>query len=204
MVDPRIERDTPVERRKSTAAWWIIGVIAVALLVWGLAEWLGDDDVEDIGAATVPAEMATPGIADDAPYDDAAPAAGIPIAAPMPPPPDDTDTVAIPVRLIVITPADYLGQAVSGTARVTEVPSDRGFWLEQDGERMFAVIADSPSMEDAVNVNAGQQVRLSGVVYDASMASQIAGGLDDDTTRAIAGQPAFLLVDARNVEVVDQ
>lgn len=203
MVDPRTQRDTNIERRKSTTGWWIIGVIAVALLVWGLVEWLGDDDVEDIGAVPVPAQIA-PGIAGDEPYDAAAPATAAQIAAPMPPPPVDTDNVAVPVRLIVITPADYLGQAVTGTAHVAGVPSDRGFWLEQDGERMFAVIAKSPSMEDAVDVDAGQQVRLSGVVYDASMASQIAGGLDDETLRAIAGQPAFLLVDARNVEVIDR
>lgn len=131
----------------------------------------------------------------------AAPAAVV--IAPMPPPPTEADTAEIPVDVIVVTPAPHLGQAVVGTAKVAEVPFDRGFWIEKNGQRMFAVIAQAPGMEQAVNVNPGQNVRLAGVVYDSALASGIAGQMDPQAMQTIAKQPAFLLVDARNISVID-
>jgi hypothetical protein len=138
--------------------------------------------------AAAPAASATPGAV---------------VVAPMPPPPTPADTAQIPVDVIVVTPAPHLGKAVSGTAQVPEVISDRGFWLENNGQRMLAIIAQAPGMEQAVNVNAGQTVRLSGVVYDNALASGIAGQLDPQAKQLIAEQPAFLLVDAKNITVVE-
>lgn len=135
------------------------------------------------------------------PISDPAPAALV--IAPMPPPPTDADTTDVPIDVIVVTPAPYLGQAVVGTAKVTEVPFDRGFWMEKNGQRMFGVIAQSPGMEEAVNIEAGQTLRLAGVVYDSALASRIAGEMDPKAMETIAGQPAFLLVDAKNISVVE-
>lgn len=194
-----------VERKKSP--WpWIIGVLVLLLLVWGLMELLGDRDAEPAGTAAV---VTDPLIQE--PRGDiaatSAPASESVIAVtpvPMPPPPTSADAEPVPVAVIVVGPAQFLGQAVRGTARVAEVPSDRGFWLEQDGQRMFALIAQSPDMEDAVNIDPGQEVRLAGVVYDASMRDQIVQGeLDAETQQIISEQPAFLLVDARNVQIVE-
>lgn len=123
--------------------------------------------------------------------------------APMPPPPTEADVTEIPVDVIVVTPAPHLGQAVVGTAKVAEVPFDRGFWIEKNGKRMFAVIAQSPDMEQAVNIDPGQNIRLAGVIYDSALASGIAGQLDPKAMETIAGQPAFLLVDAKNISVID-
>lgn len=125
------------------------------------------------------------------------------VIAPMPPPPTEADSSEIPVDVIMVTPAPHLGQAVVGTAMVAEVPFDRGFWIEKNGQRMFAVIAQSPDMEQAVNVEPGQRLRLAGVIYDSALASGIAGQVDPTAMEAIAGQPAFLLVDARNISVIE-
>lgn len=125
------------------------------------------------------------------------------VIAPMPPPPSETDTVEIPVDVIMVTPGPHLGQAVTGTAEVAEVPFDRGFWIEKNGQRMFAMIAQSPDMEQAVNVEPGQTLRLAGVIYSSDLASRISGEVDPEAMNAIADQPAFLLVDARNIVVVD-
>ena len=76
----------------------------------------------------------------------------------VPAPPGAMDTIQIPVGIIVRGPSPYLGRPLVGRARVVEVVTDRGFWLEQDGSRIFAVIARTPQMEQAVNVNAGQTV----------------------------------------------
>lgn len=125
------------------------------------------------------------------------------VIAPMPPPPTETDTVEIPVDVIMVTPGPHLGQAVTGTAEVAEVPFDRGFWIEKNGQRMFAMIAQSPDMEQAVNVEPGQTLRLAGVIYSSDLASRISGEVDPEAMNAIADQPAFLLVDARNIVVIE-
>ncbi|MDH5823596.1 hypothetical protein QFW77_11420 [Luteimonas sp. RD2P54] len=161
------------------------------------------EPVQDAGLDEAPPaaerEVAEPG--DSADADDAA--VGAVVIAPMPPPPAETDTNEIPVDVIMITPAPHLGQAVTGTVEVAEVPFDRGFWIEKNGQRMFAMIAQSPNMEDEVHVEAGQTLRLAGVVYSSELASDIAGEVEPGAMEAIAGQPAFLLVDARNISVID-
>lgn len=125
------------------------------------------------------------------------------VVAPMPPPPTDADSADLPVDLIIVTPADYLGQPVVGVAQVADVTSDRGFWLEKNGERIYALIAKSPNMEQAVNIEPGQTVRLAGLVYDSSLAERIAGQVEPDAMETIADQPAFILVPATHVAVVD-
>lgn len=183
---------TSIDRNRSRALHLAAGVAFVVLA--------GCNDREPAAAADVaetPAASAEPAAA-PAP---AAPAAVV--VAPMPPPPTEADTAEIPVDVIVVTPAPHLGQAVVGTAKVAEVPFDRGFWIEKNGQRMFAVIAQSPDMEQAAKLNPGQTVRLAGVVYDSALASAIAGQMDAQAKETIANQPAFLLVDAKNISVID-
>lgn len=175
---------------------WIAGLgLAVLLAGCDAGPPTEEADVADAPAAgeldTPPAEDATV-----APTDEVA-------VAPMPPPPTDADTTAIPVDVIIVTPAEFLGQPVVGTAQVVEVPSDRGFWVENNGERIFAVVAQSPGMEQAVNVEPGQTVRLAGLVYDSALASGIAGQVDPQAMQTIADQPAFLLVPAANITVAE-
>ncbi len=179
-----------IERKKPV--WpWIVGLIVLALVIWGLFALLNDDE-----------PSVSPPVAVD-PIEPMEPMDPTVMVAPMPPPPTDADNTPIPVGVIVVGPGEFLGQPVVGTAEVADVPTDRGFWLEQAGQRLYAVIAQSPNMEDEININPGQQVRLAGIVYDNALASQIAGGLDAETTQIIADQPAFLLVDARNIVIVD-
>lgn len=192
--------DINVERKKSV--WpWILGLIVVIVIIWGVFELFDNDDIdvaEPLPAATAPA--AAPAIAP--PPVTTAPAIDEPItAAPMPPPPTDADNTPIPVAVIV--ERELLGQAVVGTAMVAEVVSDRAFWLQRDDQRILAVVAGSPTMENAVDLNPGQQVRLAGVVYDNELASQIAGGLEPDIMELVAGQPAFVLVDSKNILLVE-
>lgn len=147
-----------VEKKKNI--WpWIIGPIVVLLLIWGAIEWFDKDDVEPYNP---PAAVIAP--ATDPVEPIAATVSPIVAIAPSPPPPTDADNEATQVATITAGPAPFYGQPVVGTASVPSVPTDRGFWLEKDGSRMFALIAKSPNMEDAINVNAGQQLRLSGVV----------------------------------------
>ncbi len=93
-------------------------------------------------------------------------------------------------------PANYANQTVSGTARVAQVVSDRGFWIEDGGQRVFAVI-DEPKPE-IKNIRAGQTVRLDGAQVMTN-ASQVPGQLEAQTQQAIQNQSAFLYVRAANI-----
>ena len=143
------------------------------------------------------------GCGEETPHTETAQAAAVDTASLaaslIPPPPVSTDTAQVAVALIVGSPEPYLGRPVVGRARVAEVVGDRGFWLEQDSSRIFAVIAKTPQMEQAVNVNAGQTVAVAGVVYNSATADQIPGELDSETRQIIAEQPAFLYVAAQNL-----
>lgn len=185
-----------IEKKKSPLPW-IIGILVLLLLLWALWELFDTDQPEIVAPA---ADIAEPATAPAAPVDMVVAVDPIP----MPPPPTEADNTQIPVSVIVVGPAEFVARPVVGTARVAEVVSDRGFWIEQGGQRIFAVIAQGPNMEDAINVQAGQQVRLSGVVYDSSLVDRIQGGLESQTQEIIADQPAFLLVDPRNVTVVTE
>ena len=179
-------------QKKGPSIWpWIIGLALLLLLGWLVAEWLGDDDEvevagEQVGVVTEP--VAVPPAAVVAPGTEPA---GAPGAGAEP----------LPVGLIVTSPANYAGQPMAGLVRVTEVPTDRGFWIEDQGQRLFVVL-DEPKPE-IKNVNAGQQVRIQDArVYDAQNLSQIPGNLDADTRRIIQGLPAVLYVTAKNLEIV--
>lgn len=188
-----------IQEKKSSIWPWVIGLIVLLLLIWGATELMEDDRAE---AYTPPAAVIDPATdpVERTPVADEAPVA---IAA-TPQQPAVTDNTPIQVATIVAGATSFYGQPVVGTAMVTNVPTDRGFWLEQDGSRLFALIAKSPDMEDAINVNAGQQLRLSGVVYPTSMVGQIDGELDTATRQLLAGQKAFLLVNATNIAIVNR
>ena len=194
------ERDTmadiDIEKKKGGMGIlpWILGLLLLGLILWGLTQ-CGDNEEE---AVVVPAA--------DTLTDPAA------VAAPMP---MDTgmamaDTTAmgaagaaagaLPIAAVLANPGQYGSQAVSGTARVTEVISDRGFWVEDAGQRMFVVIAEPQASEQAVDINAGQTVRLSGQVREGSAAGQVTG-LEAEAQRVAQGQPAFLMVNPSEVSV---
>src|SRR5690606_24587645 len=100
----------------------------------------------------------------------------------------------------VTTPATFAGQTVAGEARVVEVPTDRGFWIEEQGQRLFVILGDQPT--EAPNIEPGQMLRLSEArVYAPSELSGIAGDLDADTRSTAEAQPAVLYVDETNVEI---
>lgn len=194
MADIDIEKK---EKKGMGILPWILGLLLLGLVLWGLTQ-CGDGGEEE--AVVVPADTAT--------TDPAA------VAAPMP---MDTgmamaDTTALgaagaagaagalPVAQLLANPGQYASGGASGTARVTEVVSDRGFWVEGAGQRMFVVIAEPQASERAIDINAGQTLRLSGTVREGSAAGQVTG-LEQEAVQVAQGQPAFLLVNPSELSV---
>lgn len=171
-----------VERKEGGSIWpWIIGLLALLLVGWLLFSMFDrDDDVAEVPVVTEP--MATMPVVD-------------PAAAP-PATPDVDVGPMIPVAAIITGPANYANQTVSGTARVAQVVSDRGFWIDDGSQRIFTVI-DEPKPE-VINIQAGQMVRLDGAQV-MTAASQVPGQLEAQTQQAIGNQPAFLYVRAANI-----
>ncbi|MBW3565564.1 MAG: hypothetical protein KY459_12630 [Acidobacteria bacterium] len=123
-----------------------------------------------------------------------------------PPPASEVDTAVVDFRLadIRVSPVSWSGRQVSGEATVAEVPTDRGFWIEEDGQRLFVVLIDEPA-EVPKDINANQRIRFrdATVHTDASDLDAIPGEpLSASTRQIIAGEPAFLVVDERNVEIL--
>ena len=177
--------EIPVERKSSmTWLWILLALILLGLIIWWATS---DDDQEElvtdeiVGEETVGADPITP---------------------PEPVGLEEGVTLAD----IVGNPNEYVGtNDFQAEVSASEVPTDRGFWIEDQGNRLFAVIIDNPQ-EQPKDINPGQQLRITeGMVRDASFLSQLPGApLDDDTQRILRDQDAYLVVDESNIEVLSQ
>lgn len=99
----------------------------------------------------------------------------------------------LPVAVILASPSSYFGQEVSGVANVTEVISDRGFWVENEGQRAFVILGQGIP-EAGVKVRAGDRITLTGTFMESQKLGEMPeiGQLEADTRQAIAGQTGFI------------
>lgn len=173
-----------VERKSSNIwIWWLLGLLLVALILWAVFEVLDDN-----------AELAVAPVATQ--------------TMPPPPPPADPGTLptagtaaGIPVGQIVASPQSWSGRSVTGEVRVTEVVSDRGFWTEADGQRIFVLLNEVP--REIKKINAGQRIRMTNAtIHAAGDPSGLPGNLDPQAQQIAGGQPVVLAVDSHNVEIL--
>ena len=171
--------EIPVEKKSSMAWLWILlAPILAALLIW----WIMADDgtvettVDQTAVETVDADT-------------------------------QTNAQPLPMTLAAITasPQSYVGQEFSGEVDVTGPLTDRSFWIENDGARMFALIIDQPR-EVPLDINAGQQLAISGgTIRAGGTVSDVEGvPLDEDTLEVLRDQDVFLIVDENNIEILDR
>ncbi|MBW3571800.1 MAG: hypothetical protein KY467_11900 [Gemmatimonadetes bacterium] len=180
--------DINIERKKGAPwIWWLLGLLLLALLIWGISELLDDDEPE---VAAVPA-------------------ATVPVAEPV-------ATAAAPAGLtiaeVLANPGAYAGQPFStGQVQVAQVVSDRGFWIESNGQRLFVVKNESPETgvadvqgppdtRAARNINAGETVQINGTLY--TTPDQLQPPLDEQTRQALQGQPIVLQANVSEIQHV--
>lgn len=173
--------EIPVQKKSSMAWLWILlALIAVALLIW----WATDNDSDEVDLATTTQ-----------------------IEEPMESSADleanATVAEAGTLAAILANPTTYFGKEYSGEVSVGNSLTDRGFWVESDGNRMFALIVDEPR-ERPLDINAGQQLRISGgTIRDASSLSDVEGRvLDADTRKIVGEQKVIMVVDEKNIEIL--
>lgn len=187
--------EIPVEKKSSLAwLWLLLALLLIGLLLW----WLLDDNDAEVAAVAPVAGVEgplepgldpglAPGATAGAPGADPAAAAG-----------------EMGIAAILANPVAYIGRTdVSGEVDIPEVPTDRGFWVMNGGSRMFAIIVDGPQ-EVPMDINSGQRLRINQATVRAAddLANLPGEPLDPDTRRILEGQPAFLLVDEDDMEII--
>lgn len=186
--------DINVERKGPSIWPWIIGLIVVALLIWALAEMLGDDD--EVAEGPV-AEVVEPGLTQA-----------------DPPPPVPVAQGPRTLADLMGNPTAYVGQSFSTpqAVRVAEVVSDRGFWVEDQGQRAFVILneggpnagpgtADVQGAAEKPVLRAGDMVQITeATVRDPSFLQNVQGPVDAQARQAAQGQTIFLVTDGRNVQ----
>lgn len=173
--------EIPVEKRHSSKTWlWLLlAALLVILIIWWLSA--ADDEVEPVVVDTAPigaVETVEPGV--------------VQAEGPM--------TLAA----IIAQPQAYIGQEFTGEVDVGGPLTDRGFWVENDGARMFALIIDEPR-EVPLDINAGQRLQITGgTIREGGDVGEVEGvALDDDTRRVLADQPAFMMVDEADIDILE-
>jgi hypothetical protein len=135
--------------------WWIIGLIIAALLLWWLISAFSSHDANAAAVTDTTAAMTAPvATTPVATTTNLPPAAGTPITdmAMLTTVNDTTGLVGRPVQLTNVP--------------VSNVVSDRGFWVGSSGSRVLAVRMDqlSPMTPPNGAVNAGERVDVFGTL----------------------------------------
>ena len=149
------------------------------------------------------------GCAEEEPVEEVAPVVATP--APAPPPEPIAQSAAFSVADVFANPTPYVGRTVTPEAlRVAEVPSDRGFWVEEGGQRIFVVVNEPPApaaneamRNEPLNIQPGQTVRIrEAVIQDPTFITSLPGNISEETRSILRGLPFYLVADARNINVL--
>lgn len=175
-----------VERKSSSSwMWWLLGLVIVALLIWAIAEAM--DRNREVAAVAPVGTMADR-------YEAQPVTPGTPEMSGM--------VAGIPLDRIVANPGSWAGQSVSGEVKVAQVVSDRGFWIEGQGERLFVLLNEiSGEVQD---VNAGQTIRMTDArVYSADDLSQLPGEMQAEARSIARNEAVVLAVDSENLDILE-
>ncbi len=114
-------------------------------------------------------------------------------------------TEDVQLEAAFLEPGENVDMTVTGQAPVTEVVSDRGFWLGHKGKRLFTVVREDMPREEMIDINAGQRLELKGQLLESeAVEDSVAGELEPETRDIIEGQEYFLAVHHRDVQIVSE
>lgn len=160
--------------------WWVLGLLALILILW----WIWPDSETELGVVDEPMESVEP------------------VTTPEP-----VATMAgVTIGDILGSPDGFIDGSFPGAeVMVVEVPTDRGFWIEDEGERLFAIVIDQPQ-EEFIDINPGQTLRIDqGMLRDRTFLPEIPGAPLDAATQAIAEQQdIFLVVDEAQITILEE
>lgn len=170
----------PVEKkRQSTWIWWLLGLVLIGGIIWILVDTPDDDD-----------ELVLTGVEEVETL----------------PTQERQDYEGVDLGVILANPGEYVGESFpTMEVRVSSVPTDRGFWISDGDDSLFAIINDGPE-ERPKDVNPEQTLRLEGgTLHDSSYLPDVQGApLDASTVDIINDQSIFLVVDESNIAILEE
>ena len=170
----------PVEKKQQPSwIWWLLGLLVLGGITWALVETFDDEEEADVAAMEE--------------------------VEPIPPPPP-TDSEDVDIGAILASPGQYVGEPFPSTEiTVASVPTDRGFWISENGDSLFALIIDVPE-EQPMDINPNQTLQIEGgTLRDSSFLPELSGRPLDAATEKIAReQSIFVVLDERNITIEEE
>ncbi len=102
---------------------------------------------------------------------------------------------------VFLAPVDYVGVPVSGEATVADVISDRGFWLTDGDNRIFAIVRE---YDERIHIEEGQRVEVTGTILAPADPTDVAGELEAETKRVAEQQDAMLTASWRDITILEE
>jgi len=107
---------------------------------------------------------------------------------------------AFPIAAVMDSPGEWEGRTVEGEVVVRSVPTDRGFWVEEDGQRAFFVV-DPEGRESDAHIQQGQRLRISGAKVHRGL-DDLTGQLVAEARQMVEDEPVFFVVDPEDFEIL--
>ena len=114
--------------------------------------------------------------------------------------------VAAPVDLVAMmaNPLEVVGKEMSGTVYVDDVISDRGFYVTDGKQRVFAVVREDTPKHEMIDIDKGQKISFRGLLMEQKMMADLTGELEQDTKDAIMAAPYFIAMHHSDVKILEQ
>ena len=176
----------------------IFGLLALAVIAAVVLFFIfnGEGDDDEVGAGVEVSAVDPDDSSDD--FEDEGEGAAEPEAAAMN---DESGDSAdqFPLAAVMDSPGEWNGRTVTGDVLVSTVPTDRGFWVEEDGRRAFFVV-DPIGEESDAHIQQGQRLRITNAKVHQGVDS--VGELEAESRQIIEGEPAFFVVDPSDFEIL--
>lgn len=194
-----------IQKKQSSGKGWLWGLlVAAGVVALGLFFiFNGEPGDEEIGAEVELGAAATEGpwepLEDG---DDDRTAANETDERNAPANEQDTndDSEAFPIAAVMDSPSEWEGRTVEGEVVVREVPTDRGFWVEEDGKRAFFVV-DPEGRESDAHIQEGQRIRITGAKVHRDL-DDLSGQLVSEARQMVDEEPVFFVVDPEDFEIL--
>ncbi len=168
--------------------WALLAVAAVAgIVLFFVFNGEGDDD--EVGAGVEVAAVDPDNSSDDFEDEDEDENAAQ----------DDDTSERFPLAAVMANPEEWNGRTVNGEVTVGAVPTDRGFWVEEDGRQAFFLV-DPVGEESEAHIQQGQRLRISGATVHRELSS--VGEVEDEARAIIEDQAAFFVVDPSDFQIL--
>lgn len=192
-----------VERKPRSGwawVWVLLLLVVIAVLAWLFWPDRVRTDSTDTVTTTAPATGTDPSLVD---------------TVPLPGATQSPQTMAM-ISEIRSNPEQWVGREFMGVVNVTDsgaatgtttqspIPPERGFWIEQDGQRLFVLVNDDPNRAP-VATTPGQPIRIRGTVRDATFLPQLEGmNLSGDLDELLRSEPAYLVAEESAIELAQE